>query len=410
MNSTGSYGFNFSLVKKGSAESYPLFIHYDGPSLAARANGGKSDFINCYVLLVDDWLPIQKKDGSFGDNSYMCCYHQNFNIYTDQNPIPTTGTVKTYLQKRYIESVHYAERHLPIDASRIYTTGTSHTGYGALLTAAIYPEEISAVYDIVEPISIGSNGVSVYEEEWGTSAVKLNTDVLIPGTSDPLLFTKLSDMRRMTYYNRELDVPLIFDVHGKNDDKVGWTDGKIEWFDSLQSNHYGGVWYWDQREHGGGGKNFSNDETTPDIYRYQNNKSYPAFSNCSINQDPGNGSKNDGDPYGAINGYLDWDDSIIDNSCNYSVNIFIKDFYVGGVLDQDQYKTCTTDLTFRRLQDFKPSSGTTITWKNLDNSNNKIQSGSFTYKGGLMTLKGMIVNKSGNIIFTENLPLPEHTR
>jgi hypothetical protein len=76
--------------------------------------------------------------------------------------------------------------------------------------------------------------------------------------------------------------------------------------------------------HGGNGQNFLDDETLPDFLRYSLTKSYPAFSNCSINQNPGNGVPINGDPYGAINGYLDWDDDITDEECDYSINVMLR--------------------------------------------------------------------------------------
>jgi hypothetical protein len=205
-------------------------------------------------------------------------------------------------------------------------------------------------------------------------------------------------MHQMLHVNEQRDIPLIFDIHGRKDHTVSWSDDKVEWLDSLQANHAGGVFYWDGRDHNADGQDFLDSETTPDFFRYATNKSYPAFSNCSINQNPGNGDKTSGDPIGAINGYLDWDDNITDDNCSYSANVFVKNFYEGGVLFPNQYTTCTTDITFRRLQKFHPAPGSIIKWKNLDAGSVKIQSGSFTYSGGLITLPGMIVNKTGNTI------------
>lgn len=398
LNSTGSYGFNFYLVKRGNAVSYPLMVLYEGEG--GMANDGidlDPNITDCYVLGVDDWLPIPGPNGSVGDNSHFCCYHENFNIYSNINPVPVSGMVKTYPQRRYIEAIHWAENHLPIDKSRVYTKGTSATGFGALLTAAIIPEEIAAAYTVVEPLSIGTNNESVLEQMWGIGT-QLQTDISNSSNGELLTFGKLSDLRKMIGIDQAEDLPLIFDVHGKNDHNVSWTSGKIDWYDSLQANHAGGILYWDQRQHDGTGKNFISSETTPDFFRYSTNKSYPAFTNCSINQNPGNGSPNNGDKYGAINGYLDWEDDITDNTCDYAINVMVKDFYVGGVLDPEQYSTCKTDITFRRLQNFHPATGDKVTWKNYDNNNVKIQSGSFNYTGGLMTIPGLIVNKTGNSI------------
>ena len=402
MNSTGSYGFNFYLTKRGTAVSYPLIVVYEGSGAAITSGAGlDGDITNCYVMGVYDWLPLPNGTSvGLGDGTYFAGYHENFNIYSDQNAVPTAGIVKMYCQRRYIEAIRWAKKYFPIDTTRIYTKGVSASGYGALLTGIFYPDEITAVYATVEPMfvkPVGSKG-ELYEEMWGASSSNLNSDITNPLTGAPLSVFQALDARTLVNCKRNLNLPLVFDVHGKKDVTITWSSKIISWFDSLESNCVGGVFYWDQRNHGGDGKNFLPDETTPDFFRYQTNKAYPAFSNCSINQDPGNGSPTSGDKYGAYNGYLDWDDSITDNICDFTVNVFVKDFFVGGVLDAVQYNSCTTDVTIRRMQNFKPTTGQTIKWKNFDASNTKIQSGSFTYSDGLLTIKGMTINKSGNRI------------
>src|SRR6185436_14722775 len=98
MNSTGSYGFNFFLVKRGSATAYPLFLLYEGISgkNADKAINLDDDFTNCYVMGLFDWLPLPNDEGGIGDNDFYLGYHENFNIYTNQNPIPTTGIIRSY--------------------------------------------------------------------------------------------------------------------------------------------------------------------------------------------------------------------------------------------------------------------------------------------------------------------------
>ncbi len=402
MNSTGSYGFNFYITKRGSASLYPLMIVFEGAGAAINSGVGlDADITNCYVLGVYDWLPLPNGTGvGVGENTYYSGYHESFNIYSDDNPIPSTGTIKLFCQRRYMEAARWAKSTLPIDTTRVYTKGVSASGYGALLTGLLYPDEISAVYATVEPMfvkPVGNKG-ALYEQMWGEGVTDLPTDVINMSTGQPLPIYEALDARELLNIKRDLDLPLIFDVHGKKDNSVVWSVKIISWFDSLNSNKAGGVFFWDQRTHGGDGKDFLPEETTPDFYRYQTNLAYPAFSNCSINQDPGNGSPSSGDKYGAYNGYLDWDENVTDTKCDFSVTLFIKDYYVGGVLDPEQYTTCKTDVAFRRLQNFRPNPGETIKWKNFDNSNSKIQSGSFVYNGGLIALKDITVNKSGNRI------------
>lgn len=404
MNSTGSYGFNFYVVKRGSASSYPLITVLEGQGTTMTSGIGLDATVtNCIILGLYDWLPIPGPNSSYGtgDNSYFCCYHEGFNIYTDDNPIPTSGTVKTFTAKRCIEAIRWAKSSLPVDPVKVYTKGISATGFGALLLGMLYPEEIAATYVTVEPMFVKPvNGLkgAIYKQMWGNTFTDLNSDVPDPETGFPLPVYTVLDNRKMTSVNNNIDIPLIFDVHGKKDKNVLWSAWIINWFDSLQHNKVGGAFYWDQRDHTGNGKDFLSEETMPDFFRYRTNKSYPAFSNCSINQDPGKGSPTSGDPYGAINGYLDWEDDITDNECSYAVNVFIKDFYVGGVLDPQQYNTCTTDITLRRLQNFNPVNGNLIKWKNYDENNAKIQFGAFIYDGGSITLDGITVNKAGNRI------------
>ena len=395
LNSTGSFSFNFYIGKRGTATLYPLYVLYGagGPNNL----GLETSITNCYVLGVDDWLPLPPGSGS--DDAEYCCYHEKFNIYSKNNPVPTSGVVKTYPQRRYIEAIHWAKSHFPIDAGRVYGKGGSQRGNAALLTAAIIPDEITCVYATCEPMSLVTGGLKILEQMWGTNSSNLYTDVLDWRNQQPLRFYTLTDMRDMVEVNEQRNnVPLIYDVHGKNDVTVLWSPAKIEWLDSLESNHVGGIFYWDQRIHGGTGQNFLDEETMPDFTRYSIAKSYPAFSNCSINQNPGNGTPINGDPYGAINGYLDWDDNITDENCDYSINVMVVNLYVGGILDLQQYNTCTTDVTFRRLQNFHPSNGATVKWKNFDDNNNQIQNGSLVYNGGIITIKNIIVNKSGNRI------------
>ncbi len=221
MNSTGSYGFNFFIIKRGTLISAPLMVSYQGDDLAASADVSfESQFDNCWILGVDDWLPIRYSDGRFGDNVYYCCYHEHFNIYTDKNPIPSSGIIKTYPQKRVMESIKWLRDQFGIDSTSIYVRGSSHSGIAALFTAMIYPGQIAAYYGIVEPVSLSTNGDSVYEQMWGLDQTDLNTDVINYKTGQFISFNRLTTLKKMLGINSERSVPVVFDVHGKNDQTI----------------------------------------------------------------------------------------------------------------------------------------------------------------------------------------------
>jgi hypothetical protein len=370
-NNCGSYGYNFTLVNRNPGVSGPLFIKFDDDD-PFKALGGV-DCNECNLLQLDDWLPN-------GENSYWVGFNTNYDMYSSSNPEQTTGVIRTYTQNRLDKIIAWASSQPQVDPTRVYSSGFSHNGYGAMLTSVMIPSQIAATQMTVSPCLIKAVNGSDREGQWCASNSSLNSDIIDPNTGDSLSIWSLLDLRKTFFMTADKNLPFMSGVNGKQDVTVGWVQ-TYHWFDSVNLNTQGGVWFWDQRNHTGTGKNFTTDETNLDFLRFSTKKSYPAFAYCSINQNPGNGNVNDGDQYGAINGNLDWDDlSVSDQHCSYSINCFIKNFYVNEVLQQ-QYDSCTSDITIRRLQNFKPVSGDVINWKVTDSNNKIVQQGSFTSDG-----------------------------
>jgi hypothetical protein len=200
----------------------------------------------------------------------------------------------------------------------------------------------------------------------------------------------------MFVLNDQRGIPFIAGVNGKQDNMIGWVQS-LHWYDSLEYSMEGGTWYWDQRQHNSNGKQFQDDEIKIDYKRFSTTKSYPSFSYCSIDQNPGTGSVTSGDPYGAINGYLDWDDSsVIDQHCHYIVRCFIKDMTVAGVL-QPQYDSCFADVSIRRTQNFKPENGAKIRWWVVDVGGQVLQDGYYIYDGvSPLAITGVKILRAGS--------------
>ncbi|MEO5674782.1 MAG: T9SS type A sorting domain-containing protein, partial [Chitinophagales bacterium] len=292
----------------------------------------------------------------------------------------------------------WVKRQPAIDSTRVYMYGNSHNGFGALLTAMNIPSEISSLYVTAPPLIYKPKSGDKRERQLGKTTVSLPTDINYPGTTNPIQIWDFCDMRDWSRINKQGGLPFIQAINGKNDTKAGWVQ-KNHWYDTVNAYRQGGKWYWDQRVHNGDNALFTTLETQTDYTRYFTNKSYPAFSFCTINQNPGTGDPANGDPYGAINGYLDWDNnSINDLNCSYSINCFIKTFYVGGVADAEQFDSCYTDITLRRTQNFHPLAGQTITWTNYDTGNNLLQSGNFVYDGKQITIAAVKIKKPGSTI------------
>ena len=263
-------------------------------------------------------------------------------MYAVHNDIQTSGIIKAYTQARVKYTLDWIFSHEPVDAEHVYASGSSHNGLGAALTAQLYPQDFAAIWISVAPVLMKAVNGSDWEEVWCDASANLLTDVINQKTGEPFKIFDLLDLRHMYNINYDSGIPYTAGVHGKEDYTVGWVEQK-HWYDSVNNAHQGGVWYWDQREHNGDGKQFDDNEIKIDFSRFGAHQSYPAFSNCTINQDPGNGNRNSGDPFGAINGYLDWDDSsVIDQHCHYIVRCFIKDMTVAAFFNRNMIHALPT--------------------------------------------------------------------
>ena len=119
----------------------------------------------------------------------------------------------------------------------------------------------------------------------------------------------------------------------------------------------------------------------------------PAFSNCSLDNNPGNGDPTDGDYYGCINGWLLWgDQDSVDEKSRWEMTTWV----ISSCPDDE----CTVDLTPRHCRNFKPRRGQTLKWTNTALAdNNVVQSGEVTAdEWGLVTLERLEVSKGKNRI------------
>ncbi|MEO5673930.1 MAG: hypothetical protein ABIQ74_04735 [Chitinophagales bacterium] len=401
MFSQGSYGFNFFIVYRGNYENGPLFTFYEGLEGNALVGSGLGTFdtmTNCVIISMDDWLPVPNGYGPTGGlNTFWSGYHEDFNPYTLSNPIPSSGTVRMYPQHRYIHTLNWASKYLPIDSNRIYLLGISAGGFGALLTTMIIPQKIAAVYTMVTPVVIkasAQNGTDTTDEKfWGVEGSNLPADVNDPITGTPLSISDLMNIKTMLSKNENIGLPPIYSIHGKNDLTVVWSD-KPTYLNQNETYDQGGIHFWDQRSHEGSGANFTDAETTPDFSRFRSNLSYPAFAFCTVNENPGDGTPENGDAYGSYNGYITWD-TLTDASCKWTCHMFMPDFTAGGVIQHSEYTYCNADVTVRRPQVFNPADGVILKWKTYDKNNVAIANGSFNYDGGPITIPGIKIKRKG---------------
>jgi len=131
----------------------------------------------------------------------------------------------------------------------------------------------------------------------------------------------------------------------------------------------------------------------PSIRRDQ---SVPAFGNCSIDGNPGNGDLRIGEIFDtAINSWLSWDGkTIVDAADRWEMTVILDD---GAPLPK-----CTVDLTPRKCRQFKPSPGTQFKWTCRAAKGGVLGSGTVTAdKWGLVTIRQLPLVKGDQRVVIE---------
>ena len=138
-------------------------------------------------------------------------------------------------------------------------------------------------------------------------------------------------------------------------------------------------------------------------------QSLPAFGNCSIDDNPGDGASDpgaagaDSDPTGNINGYLFWDtETIVDEPARWEMTVYLHagDKHGRG---KAPARACTVSLTPRRCRKFKASPGRKFKWTNTSLADGRqVQSGAAAAdKWGLVTIDKLVVTMEKNRIRIE---------
>jgi hypothetical protein len=124
--------------------------------------------------------------------------------------------------------------------------------------------------------------------------------------------------------------------------------------------------------------------------------SWPAFSRCSTDGNPGDFTATTGDSVGTLNGYLDWDPALVDSSLQWQVVLRTRGLStLWGPLPAPE--SLKVDVTPRRVQRFKPAPGLAVTWTATRLADGaKVQSGTVNVDAlGLVTVPAVRVDRTG---------------
>jgi pimeloyl-ACP methyl ester carboxylesterase len=295
--------------------------------------------------------------------------------------------VRPYTQQRMLSFLDFAARRYNLDLTRVFTGGISMGGSGALMMAIRRPDRIAW--------AIGWVGVHRPAE----SPTFRNSYRRVFG--DPGWAVRFEDGTPVwDYYDNvkylrdhvAQDVGFITFSNGKNDGDIGWRQA-VDFYRALQETRQPHLFVWGQQGHGERARmpvTGSEQEMPLDL---RVDQSLPAFTRGSLDDNPGNGARDDGDPSGRVNAYLFWEtESIEDTEGVWKITV--------GLTPRAPRDDCRVDVTPRRLQRFKTTPGERLMWTNTRiGQRTPFESGEVVAdQWGLVTLEKVTVHKGRNTI------------
>lgn len=365
MGNRASYAFNFEFLPSRETGPQPLLIlpHARGGNYRIGHRNRRPG--PSHVLVPDDdpWAPGDVKGRAAP--YFTMWYGYNSNCGTGK-PL-TDGINVNYTERRLIWTIQWVRRRFPVDPTRITMTGGSIGGIASVFTALRHPDLLTAIFANVPALDFGAiwaNNEVYVAPLWGKPGEKITS---WDGVD-------IYDTMRAAWYaesHPEIDFPLMVILVGKSDTTVGWADKPI-FFRAMEATRHGGSFYWDGRGHGAqpNDRRYWYQGRTPprdmanlaekgpievDFLAFRRDRSYPAFSRCSLDDDPGDGRPESGAPHGQINGYLVWDtNDIVDTPTRWEITLKLT--------PSAPRDDCTVNVTPRRLQTLNVAEGEKVRW------------------------------------------------
>jgi len=301
------------------------------------------------------------------------------------------GVVRPYTQRRVFSFLDWVSTQWKVDLTRVFAAGGSMGGSGSAMLAIRYPEKIAwAISGVgVHIPSMSRKFRSSYAKVYG----RQEWNVLFEDGTP--VWDYFNDAWYLRQYPKK-ETGFISFSNGKNDRAIGWRQAK-EFYQALQDTKRPHVFKWGQGSHGekpimpmrwqgrlpGRGRMMPIDIRT--------NQTLPAFTHSNLDDNPGNGDPEDGDPSGMVNAHLFWlTDDIVDEDNRWEMTV--------GVGPKAPQEEGVVDVTPRRCQRFRPQPGEKLLWTNTRISDGEIiESGKVVAdQWGLVTLEGVVITKGMN--------------
>jgi len=264
--------------------------------------------------------------------------------YNDQIHDPdgmAEGVVQPFTERRVLWIIDWVKRYFGTDPNRTYGMGSSMGGCGTISFTLRHPEVFAACYAHVPIVRYAAG-------EGGDSTVRVAAEC---GGMDHKLADGSTVAERLDgtkfVLSHEGDLPYLLIANGRQDGSIPWWQNP-DFYRAMRSRRQGFEAAWNDGDHGSCGQKLPPDFTARAnfgyLHRFALNQSYIAFSNGSLDDDPGDGGKTNGTINGFMNRGLDFE-VVADEADRYEVVV------------KSATLAATADVTPRRVQAFKVKPG-----------------------------------------------------
>lgn len=356
MASYPSYPYNFrvwNVPQDSSAQILRFFLHSGDKTFTQRSVVYREGVIVCNPDCPEGTYPLLdlKKTYWFGYNSNLG--------YAE--PL-IEGVNVNYHERRLLYYKNWAVNNLNVDPDAVLYTGSSYGACGSIIMSLAHPEEISAIQIAFPKLDFGDSTFGDFDNivtQWGYPEEHIQT------TDSLDTYQRLNAAWMIECYPAR-DFPIMTMFFGKYDSTMGWSE-KVAFMNKAQEMRVGGIYFWDTSTHNSGRLKEWQGEFLYQynrLFRYRTDQSYPAVSDLSINDDPGDGDPWTGDSVGTYGGYVDWiPETIVEEPNRYEISMGLATRDTAITLPAD---TATATITLKRLQKFQVNPASIYHFMNVD--------------------------------------------
>lgn len=344
------------------------------------------------ILCIEDHLPT-------GDqSSFTFGYSQDYDPERYWNMAQPPGRIVIdYTERRTAFVLDWARRSLGHDPMRLYVWGGSMGGSLAFFLAYHDVDRVAGSLGLIPKLCTAYTPDSYldlrvsFDRIWGRLE---NT----PRDSNGRNVFDWMDGRWLASERRVQGAAPHALFFGRRDSTVGWPE-KIAYAQAMQANRVGGALFWDTRGHADIAETteWAPEQRPRRLHAYRLDRSFPALSHCTADGDMGDGSPDDGDAVGTINGAIAWDSTFVDEPDRWECTLRTAELMT-RTRTIPAPDSAWVDVTPRRLQRFLVATGVTYSYEVLDvASGYVVQSGSLEADpDALLTIPQVRVTPAGS--------------